>query len=247
MKESKTIQAVPGSGVVWQAFRAAAPQTVPVFAGYLVLGMGYGIYVQSLGLPVWMPMLMGTVVYGGSLEFVLASLLLGTFSPLSAFLMALMIQARHLFYGISMLDKYKGTGWKKVFLIHLMCDESFAINYTAEVPAGIDKGWFLLWISLLNYSYWVTGSFLGSQFSTLLQFNLKGLGFIMTTLFAVIFLEQWLKEDQHVSASVGFAASLGCLAVFGAQRFMIPALVIILAVLTILRKPLQRQGGRGQF
>jgi 4-azaleucine resistance transporter AzlC len=128
-----------------------------------------------------------------------------------------------------------------------MCDESFAINYTAEVPAGIDKGWFLLWISLLNYSYWVTGSFLGSQFSTLLQFNLKGLGFIMTTLFAVIFLEQWLKEDQHVSASVGFAASLGCLAVFGAQRFMIPALVIILAVLTILRKPLQRQGGRGQF
>ena len=100
MKESKTIQAVPGSGVVWQAFRAAAPQTVPVFAGYLVLGMGYGIYVQSLGLPVWMPMLMGTVVYGGSLEFVLASLLLGTFSPLSAFLMALMIQARHRYTGL---------------------------------------------------------------------------------------------------------------------------------------------------
>ena len=108
MKESKTIQAVPGSGVVWQAFRAAAPQTVPVFAGYLVLGMGYGIYVQSLGLPVWMPMLMGTVVYGGSLEFVLASLLLGAFSPLSAFLMALMIQARHLFYGLAMLERYKG-------------------------------------------------------------------------------------------------------------------------------------------
>ena len=110
MKESKTIQAVPGSGVVWQAFRAAAPQTVPVFAGYLVLGMGYGIYVQSLGLPVWMPMLMGTVVYGGSLEFVLASLLLGTFSPLSAFLMALMIQARHLFYGLAMLERYKEIG-----------------------------------------------------------------------------------------------------------------------------------------
>ena len=121
MKESKTIQAVPGSGVVWQAFRAAAPQTVPVFAGYLVLGMGYGIYVQSLGLPVWMPMLMGTVVYGGSLEFVLASLLLGAFSPLSAFLMALMIQARHLFYGLAMLERYKGYGLRS--FLHDLCHE----------------------------------------------------------------------------------------------------------------------------
>ena len=125
MKESKTIQAVPGSGVVWQAFRAAAPQTVPVFAGYLVLGMGYGIYVQSLGLPVWMPMLMGTVVYGGSLEFVLASLLLGTFSPLSAFLMALMIQARHLFYGLAMLERYKGYGLRSFYMIFAMSDETF--------------------------------------------------------------------------------------------------------------------------
>ena len=127
MKESKTIQAVPGSGVVWQAFRAAAPQTVPVFAGYLVLGMGYGIYVQSLGLPVWMPMLMGTVVYGGSLEFVLASLLLGAFSPLSAFLMALMIQARHLFYGLAMLERYKGYGLRSFYMIFAMSDETFSM------------------------------------------------------------------------------------------------------------------------
>ena len=124
MKESKTIQAVLGSGVVWQACRAAAPQTVPVFAGYLVLGIGYGIYVQSLGLPVWMPMLMGTVVYGGSLEFVLASLLLGTFSPLSAFLMALMIQARHLFYGLAMLERYKGYGLRSFYMIFAMSDET---------------------------------------------------------------------------------------------------------------------------
>ena len=132
MKESKTIQAVPGSGVVWQAFRAAAPQTVPVFAGYLVLGMGYGIYVQSLGLPVWMPMLMGTVVYGGSLEFVLASLLLGAFSPLSAFLMALMIQARHLFYGLAMLERYKGYGLRSFYMIFAMSDETFSITCSAE-------------------------------------------------------------------------------------------------------------------
>ena len=108
------------SGTVLRALKAAAPQTVPVFAGYLVLGMGYGIYVQSLGLPVWMPMLMGTVVYGGSVEFVLASLLLGAFSPLSAFLMALMIQARHLFYGLAMLERYKGYGLRSFYMILAM-------------------------------------------------------------------------------------------------------------------------------
>ena len=118
-------------GLVWPALCAAAPRTIPVLAGYFVLGLGYGIYVQSLGLPVWMPMLMGTVVYGGSLEFVLASLLLGAFSPLSAFLMALMIQARHLFYGLAMLERYKGYGLRSFYMIFAMSDETFSIR----------KGW----------------------------------------------------------------------------------------------------------
>lgn len=122
---------------VWRALRAAAPQTIPVLAGYFVLGMGYGIYVQSLGLPVWMPMLMGTVVYGGSLEFVLASLLLSAFSPLSAFLMALMIQARHLFYGLAMLERYKGYGLRSFYMIFAMSDETFSITCSAERR----KGW----------------------------------------------------------------------------------------------------------
>ena len=119
-----------------RALRAAFPQTIPVLAGYFVLGLGYGIYVQSLGLPVWMPMLMGTVVYGGSLEFVLASLLLGAFSPLSAFLMALMIQARHLFYGLAMLERYKGYGWRSFYMIFAMSDETFSITCSATPPEG---------------------------------------------------------------------------------------------------------------
>ena len=125
---------------VWRALRAAAPQTIPVLAGYFVLGMGYGIYVQSLGLPVWMPMLMGTVVYGGSLEFVLASLLLSAFSPLSAFLMALMIQARHLFYGLAMLERYKGYGLRSFYMIFAMSDETFSITCSAA-PPDRRKGW----------------------------------------------------------------------------------------------------------
>ena len=123
---------------VWRAFRAAAPQTLPVFAGYLVLGLGYGIYVQSLGLPVWLPPLMGTVVYGGSLEFVLASLLLGSFAPVSAFLMALMIQARHLFYGLTMLQRYRGYGLRSAYMIFAMSDETFSITCSAEPPEGVD-------------------------------------------------------------------------------------------------------------
>ena len=123
---------------VWRAFRAAAPQTLPVFAGYLVLGLGYGIYVQSLGLPVWLPPLMGTVVYGGSLEFVLASLLLGSFAPVSAFLMALMIQARHLFYGLTMLQRYRGYGLRSAYMIFAMSDETFSITCSAEPTEGVD-------------------------------------------------------------------------------------------------------------
>ena len=215
MKESKTIQAVPGSGVVWQAFRAAAPQTLPVFAGYLVLGMGYGIYVQSLGLPVWMPMLMGTVVYGGSLEFVLASLLLGAFSPLSAFLMALMIQARHLFYGLAMLERYK----------------------------GIDRGWFMFFITLLDQFYWVASAGLGAVVGSVLPFSTKGVDFVMTAMFVVIFLNQWEKEKQHYSGIIGLAVPLVCLVLFGSGSFLLPSMACILVLLLVLRKPIERADG----
>ena len=138
------------SGAVLAALKAAFPQTIPVLTGYFVLGLGYGIYVQSLGLPIWLPPLMGTVVYGGSLEFVLASLLLGSFSPLSAFLMALMIQARHLFYGLTMLERYQGYGPRGFYMIYAMSDETFSITCSAEPPEGVDRGWFMFFITLLD-------------------------------------------------------------------------------------------------
>ena len=244
MKESKTIQAVPGSGVVWQAFRAAAPQTVPVFAGYLVLGMGYGIYVQSLGLPVWMPMLMGTVVYGGSLEFVLASLLLGAFSPLSAFLMALMIQARHLFYGLAMLERYKGYGLRSFYMIFAMSDETFSITCSAEPPQGIDRGWFMFFITLLDQFYWVASAGLGAVVGSMLPFSTKGVDFVMTAMFVVIFLNQWEKEKQHYSGIIGLAVPLVCLVLFGSGSFLLPSMACILVLLLVLRKPIERAPGQ---
>lgn len=228
---------------VWRALRAAAPQTIPVLAGYFVLGMGYGIYVQSLGLPVWMPMLMGTVVYGGSLEFVLASLLLSAFSPLSAFLMALMIQARHLFYGLAMLERYKGYGLRSFYMIFAMSDETFSITCSAEPPEGVDRGWFMFFITLLDQFYWVASAGLGAVVGSVLPFSTEGVDFVMTAMFTVIFLNQWEKDRQHYSALIGLAAPLVCLAVFGSGSFLLPSMGCILILLLALRKPIEKAEG----
>ena len=223
----------------WRAFRAAAPQTLPVFAGYLVLGLGYGIYVQSLGLPVWLPPLMGTVVYGGSLEFVLASLLLGSFAPVSAFLMALMIQARHLFYGLTMLQRYRGYGLRSAYMIFAMSDETFSITCSAEPPEGVDKGWFMFFITLLDQIYWVASAAMGAALGAVLPFSTEGVDFVMTAMFVVIFLNQWEKEKQHASAIIGIVAPLVCLRIFGSGSFLIPSMVCILVALLLLRRPIE--------
>ena len=225
---------------VWRAFRAAAPQTLPVFAGYLVLGLGYGIYVQSLGLPVWLPPLMGTVVYGGSLEFVLASLLLGSFAPVSAFLMALMIQARHLFYGLTMLQRYRGYGLRSAYMIFAMSDETFSITCSAEPPEGVDKGWFMFFITLLDQIYWVANAAMGAALGSVLPFSTEGVDFVMTAMFVVIFLNQWEKEKQHISALIGILVPLVCLVVFGSGSFLLPAMACILVLLLALRKPIEK-------
>ena len=125
---------------VLQAFKAVFPNTIPIMAGFLFLGMTYGIYMNVSGFSFWYPMLMSLTIFAGSMEFVATDMLLGAFHPVQAFAMALMINARHLFYGISMLEKYRNTGWKKPFLIFGMCDETFSVNYTAKVPEGVDRG-----------------------------------------------------------------------------------------------------------
>lgn len=163
-------------------------------------------------------------------------MLLGAFDPVQALLMTLMINARHLFYGISMLDKYRGTGWKKFYLIFGMCDESFSINYTAKIPNDIDKGWFMFFVTALNHLYWFSGAALGGISGSMLHFNTEGLEFVMTAMFAVIFLEQWLKEKRHTSAVLGVGLSLLCLLIFGSDNFIIPAMASLLAALTCLRK-----------
>ena len=225
-----------------RALRAAFPHTIPILAGFLFLGLTYGVYMNVSGFSFWYPMFMSMTIFAGSMEFVACNLLLGAFNPLQALAITLMINARHLFYGISMLERYRGFGWKSVYLIFGMCDESFSINYTAQPPEGVDRGWFMFFVTLLNQIYWVTGATLGGLFGSLLRFNTEGLDFVMTAMFVVIFLEQWCKERSHTSSLLGLALSAVCLLVFGAEHFIIPAMLAILAVLTLLRRPLERGG-----
>lgn len=224
------------------ALKAAFPYTVPIFAGFWFLGLTYGIYMNVSGFSFWYPCLMSLTVFAGSMEFVAVNLLLGAFHPLQALAMTLMINARHLFYGISMLDKYRGTGPKKLYLIFGMCDESFSINYTAEVPADVDKGWFMFFVTLLNHFYWFFGATLGGLFGSLIRFNTEGLEFVMTAMFVVIFMEQWFKDRQHAGAVGGLLLSAVCLCIFGADRFIIPSMAAILLALTFARGRLEKGG-----
>ena len=181
--------------------------------------MTYGIYMNVSGFSFWYPLLMSLTIFGGSLEFVAVSMLLAPYAPVQCFLMALMIQARHLFYGIAMLDKFKGLGWKKPYLIYGMC------------------------VTLLNQFYWVASATLGGVLGSFIHFNTEGLDFVMTAMFVVIFLEQWLKEKHHASEWIGLAASVGCLLLFGADNFLVPTMICILAALTALRRPLEKERG----
>ena len=225
-----------------KAFLCAFPHTIPIFAGFWFLGMTYGIYMNVSGFSFWYPMVMSLTIFAGSIEFVAVNMLLGAFHPLQALAITLMINARHLFYGISMLDKFRGMGWKKIYLIFGMCDETFSINYTAEIPPDIDRGWFMFFVTLLNHFYWFFGATLGGIFGGLIRLSTEGLDFVVTAMFVVIFLEQWRKEKNHTSALAGLGISLLCLAAFGAESFILPAMAGILLALSLLRKPLEKGG-----
>ena len=232
-----------GNRIRLKALRAAFPHTLPIFAGFWFLGLAYGIYMNVSGFSFIYPMLMSLTIFGGSLEFVAVTMLLAPFAPVQTFVMTLLIQARHLFYGISMLDRFKGLGWKRFYLIFGMCDETFSINYTAEIPENVDRGWFMFFVTLLNHMYWFTGATVGGVVGSLLQFNTEGLDFVMTAMFVVIFMEQWMKERKHYTALIGLGSALACRLLLGADSFMIPTMGCILALLALLRGPIERAGG----
>lgn len=213
------------------ALRAAFPATIPVLTGYLCIGMAYGLLMANAGYGVFWALLLSLLCYAGSMEFVAVSLLTAGFDPVQALLMALMINARHAFYGLSILEKYRGTGWARPFLIFSLTDETFSLVSTLEPLDGVTRRDFYFWISLLDYLYWQMGSVLGALIGGLLPFDTTGLDFALTALFIVLFLEQWRKRENRPAALIGLGCTAVSLAVVGADRLVIPAMVLILAVL----------------
>lgn len=222
-----------------EALKAAFPHTIPVLTGFMFLGTAYGVLMASKGYGVIWSFLMSTIAFCGSMQFVAITLLTSAFAPVQTLVLTLLVNARHLFYGLSMLKKYRGVGRLKFFLIFMMCDETFSINYSAQVPEHIDKGWFYFFISFLNYTYWALGTVLGGVLGNIIIFNTKGLDFSLTALFVVIFMNQWQEKKNRIPALLGLGAALGSLILFGPSDFIIPAMVLILISLTLLRGKLE--------
>lgn len=219
---------------ITEAAKAAFPYSVPMIAGFLFLGIAYGIYMKALGFGFLYPTLMALLIYAGSVEFIASGALIVPFSPISVLLITLMISARQIFYGISMLEKYGiHIGKKRWYLITTLVDESFSLNYMAKIPQHLDKGWYMFFVSLYLHIYWVLGAAMGNLFGTVLPFNLKGVEFSMTALFLVIFAENWLKEKSHESSLLGLGIAFAFLLIIGKEYFLIPTLIGIWLILTM--------------
>lgn len=224
-----------------KTLRLAFIHTIPVLMGYLFLGASFGILLDSKGYHFGWALLMSLFIYAGSMQFIAVGLLAAGVNFWIAVFMTLMVNARHIFYGLAMLDKYKDMGKKKPYMVFSLTDETFSLLCSVEVPAGIDKNTFYFLVSLLNQLYWVTGSVAGGLIGSVLTFDTKGIDFAMTALFTVIFIEQWKSVKDHIPAVVGICGSLLCLILFGGDNFILPSMITILLLLTVLKKPVERR------
>lgn len=217
-------------------------KSLPVMAGYVVLGIGFGILLKKAGYGLFWSFLMSLTIYAGSMQYVAVSLLTSGASLISVALTTLMVNARHLFYGISMIDKYEGAGKKKPYLIFALTDETYSILCGDDVPENVDRHWYSFFVSLFNQSYWITGCVLGSVLGTVVTFDTAGIEFSMTALFVTVFVEQWLSTKNHLPAIIGLICSVACLGVFGANSFLIPTMITITVVLLLARKTVEEEG-----
>ncbi len=217
-------------------FGKAVKDTLPVMAGYLVLGTGFGILLETKGYSFLWALLMSASIYAGSMQFVMIDLITGGASIITTALTTLMVNARHLFYGISMIDKYRDTGKYKPYLIFALTDETYSL-VVQDTPEFSDKerSRYCFLVSLIDQCYWVTGSVVGGLLGSLIPFNMDGIDFALTALFVTIFTEQWLTAKDHASALIGVLSSVFCLVIFGADRFLIPDMVLITVLLAGLR------------
>jgi 4-azaleucine resistance transporter AzlC len=214
-------------------------KSLPVMAGYIVLGIGFGILLRNAGYGVLWSFAMSLFIYAGTMQYVGVGLISGGASIITTAIATLMVNARHLFYSISMIDRYKKSGKYKPYLIFALTDETYSLLSDGTVPEGIseqnDISLYRFLVSFFNQCYWVTGSVLGSLLGAVLPFSTEGIEFSMTALFIASFTEQWLNTRDRIPALTGLLGTLVCLIIFGPERFLIPAMLLITLVLTVLR------------
>ena len=217
-------------------FRAAFVDTVPVMTGYVFLGFGFGIVMHQSGYGGFWPIAMSLFIYAGSMQYMAVGLLTGGASLLTTALTTLVVNARHLFYGISMVEAYKGAGRKKPYLIFALTDETYSLVSRENLPEGVPFLPYCLLVSFFDQCWWVSGTALGALAGDLLPLNFEGIEFVLTALFVTIFVEQWLSTKHHFPAITGLAATAACLLLFGKDVFLIPSMCLIAAILVMARK-----------
>ena len=224
-----------------KTIKTAFINTLPILTGYVFLGFAFGLLMKTKGFPTWLPIVMSIVIYSGAMEFAAVPVLARTFDPVGSFILAVMLSARHLFYGLPMLKKYDDTGAVKPFLIFGLTDETFSLLSTTDVPEGLDVKPYYTAVTLLDYTYWCTGSLLGAVFGDIFSFNAEGLDFALTALFIVLFVEQLKDREGKISGISGFVLSAAALAVFGKGNMVIASMVLILAALLLMKKVIVRE------
>lgn len=219
-----------------ETLRYAFKSSLPIFAGYVVLGIGFGVLLQSKGYSWWWALLMSVTIFSGSLQYVAVDLLSSGAGLISCALVTLMVNIRYAFYSITMLEKYKNTGKAKPYLIFSLTDETYSLVVSPSLPENVDENGYRLFLSLLDQSYWILGSVLGAVAGDIIPFNTKGIDFAMTALFVVIFVQQWESTKKHICAITGIVVTALCLVVFGSENFLVPSVIFICVALIIERK-----------
>lgn len=222
-----------------EAFKKAFPYTIPVLTGYLFIGFAFGVMYAEKGYSAWWAVLMSVLVYAGSGQYLAVQFFAPGVSFLQMIFMTLMVNIRHVFYGLSLLDKFNRMGKKRWYMIFGLTDETYSLLCTTKVPEGVEEEKFLFAISLMDQSYWVAGSFIGGVFKSVLPINAEGIEFAMTALFIVIFIEQWMERKNRIPAVIGLVSAVLCLQVFGSGGFVLPTMILSILVLFVARKRLE--------
>ena len=224
-----------------KAVKAAFPYTIPVLTGYLFIGIAFGVMYQEKGYNFLWAILMSILVYAGSGQYLAVNFFAPGVSFLQIIFLEFMVNIRHVFYGLSLIEKFRDMGKKKLYMIFSLTDETYSLFFITKVPEGVDEHKFLFSIALLDQLYWIIGSAIGAIAGTLIPFDTTGIDFAMTALFVVIFVEQWLTSRNHLPALTGIAASLICLLIFGSDNFILPSMICIMIILLSGRKVMEEK------